>query len=189
MASNQKNKDEQKPLTVKSDAVVSIGHQDEPAEADADGFDQSRKKNLKYLVKDTKVILLFLFLYTIQSILYGFGGAIQLIMSSKGLPMNYQGIWSLGGWPFTLRLLYVSRCSESSSSRCSANTAFLFRFRKCPLIDSVYLKTFGRRKTWLIPTQLVMGIVMVSSADYVNDFLENKETASSKSRILKRLVN
>ena len=51
---------------------------------------------------------------------------------------------------------------------------------KCPLIDSVYLMKFGRRKTWLFPTQLLIGVLMLSCANYVNDFLENRETTSSR---------
>lgn len=122
MSEHQKTGEESEPLrklhdktTVKFDPdpatglYVSTTHVNEDTEArSADGFDQSRKKNLKYLVKDTKIISLFLLLYTIQAIPYGLSSAIPLILSSKKVSMKDQGIFSFAGWPFTLRLLYVS---------------------------------------------------------------------------------
>lgn len=40
-----------------------------------------------------------------------------------------------------------------------------------PIVDSVYIKSFGRRKTWLIPTQFAMGIFMLFAAQNVNEWM------------------
>ena len=40
-------------------------------------------------------------------------------------------------WPFSIKLIWA------------------------PLVDSLYLSRFGRRKTWLLPTQYLIGIFML----------------------------
>ena len=73
-----------------------------------DDLESSKKENLKYLTKDTKVILLFIFLYTIQSIPSGLSSSIPMILSSKKASMQDQGIFSFANWPIFFRLIYVS---------------------------------------------------------------------------------
>ena len=90
---------------------------DEDDTVNPDSLDQSRKKDLKHLVKDTKIILLFLCLYAIQVIPIGLSNAIPLIMSSKKASMKDQGIYSFASWPYTIRLLYVSEPVLLTGSR------------------------------------------------------------------------
>lgn len=40
-----------------------------------------------------------------------------------------------------------------------------------PLIDSLYVKRFGRRKSWLVPSQLIIGIFMVVLSFYIDDLM------------------
>lgn len=40
-----------------------------------------------------------------------------------------------------------------------------------PLVDSIYIKAFGRRKTWLMPSQILIGIFMIYLAQNVNDWM------------------
>jgi MFS transporter, PAT family, solute carrier family 33 (acetyl-CoA transportor), member 1 len=44
-----------------------------------------------------------------------------------------------------------------------------------PLVDALYFKSIGRRKTWLVPTQLLIGILLVFSADFVPQLLGDEE--------------
>lgn len=44
---------------------------------------------------------------------------------------------SLAGWPFSLKLLWA------------------------PFVDTLYVRSWGRRKTWLVPVQLLLGVVLL----------------------------
>ena len=46
--------------------------------------------------------------------------------------MSGQTLFTLVSWPFSLKMLWA------------------------PLVDSCYIKAFGRRKSWLVPTQLLI---------------------------------
>jgi PAT family acetyl-CoA transporter-like MFS transporter 1 len=60
---------------------------------------------------------------------------------------NAQAIFALCSWPFSLKLLWA------------------------PVVDSVFWKRFGRRKSWLVPVQSMAGIIMVAGSDYVEQQL------------------
>lgn len=59
------------------------------------------------------------------------------------LQYDAQAIFALCSWPFSLKLLWA------------------------PIVDAVYLKRFGRRKSWLVPVQALAGAVMVLGSGYV----------------------
>lgn len=46
----------------------------------------------------------------------------------------FKALFGLVMWPFSLKLLWA------------------------PLVDSFYVKKFGRRKSWLIPIQILLGM-------------------------------
>ena len=46
-----------------------------------------------------------------------------------------------------------------------------------PIVDCLYIPSFGRRKTWLIPVQLLTGAVMIAGAPLVNRWI-GESTAS-----------
>ena len=70
---------------------------------------------------------------------------------------NAQAIFALCSWPFSLKLLWA------------------------PIVDACFSKKFGRRKSWLVPIQLLAGILMVSGSGYVESELglENVVTVTS----------
>ena len=59
-----------------------------------------------------------------------------------------QGTFSFAGWPFSMKLLWA------------------------PIVDSLFSKRIGRRKSWLIPVQYLMGFVCLFFSDYVHRTLE-----------------
>ena len=61
--------------------------------------------------------------------------------------MLTQAEFSFVQWPFSLKLFWA------------------------PIVDSIFLRKFGRRKTWLIPTQYLMGIFMLLLSNYVDHWL------------------
>jgi len=78
--------------------------------------------------------------------------AAATILSESGasvskISYNAQAIFSLVSWPFSLKLLWA------------------------PIVDAIFLRRWGRRKSWLVPTQLLAGLLMVCGSDYVEDNL------------------
>ena len=53
-----------------------------------------------------------------------------------------------------------------------------------PIVDSVYIKAFGRRKTWLIPMQLMIGAFMIFLGQNVDAWLGDGESKRPQMLIL-----
>jgi PAT family acetyl-CoA transporter-like MFS transporter 1 len=70
--------------------------------------------------------------------------------------VNYadQGTFSFAFWPFSLKLLWA------------------------PLVDSIFIKKLGRRKTWLIPVQYLLGIYMIIWSSYVRNILNDEKSST-----------
>lgn len=98
-------------------------------------------------------ICLLLILYTLQGIPMGLGRAIPMILIDRGCTYSELGIFSLQSWPFSLKLLWA------------------------PAVDCLYIRRFGRRKTWLIPAQVMIGLVMLWSSTHVDALLYGEKTA------------
>uniref|UniRef100_A0AC34GN09 Acetyl-coenzyme A transporter 1 n=1 Tax=Panagrolaimus sp. ES5 TaxID=591445 RepID=A0AC34GN09_9BILA len=86
------------------------------------------------LQDDCGSIFLLLFLYLLQGIPLGLISAIPLILQSKHVTYGQQAIFSFAYWPFSLKLLWA------------------------PIVDAIYFKSIGRRKSWMVPCQYLIGI-------------------------------
>ncbi|CAE7334007.1 SLC33A1 [Symbiodinium pilosum] len=82
-------------------------------------------------------ILLLLVLYTLQGIPMGLSSVVPLILKEQNVSYADLGTFSLNSYPFSLKLLWA------------------------PFVDAAYVSRLGRRKTWLLPTQLAIGVVMI----------------------------
>ncbi|KYO34003.1 acetyl-coenzyme A transporter 1 [Alligator mississippiensis] len=96
-------------------------------------------------------VLLLLFLYVLQGIPLGLAGSVPLILQSKSVSYTDQAFFSFVFWPFSLKLLWA------------------------PLVDAVYFKRFGRRKSWLVPTQYFLGLFMLGLSTQVDSLLGDGE--------------
>ncbi|CAO1327775.1 unnamed protein product [Diamesa serratosioi] len=92
------------------------------------------KSNLK---GDYGNIAILLFLYLLQGIPLGLIYAVPMILQKRGLSYKDQAGLSFSQWPYAMKILWA------------------------PIVDAMYIKRFGRRKSWLIPTQLFIGIFML----------------------------
>lgn len=45
-----------------------------------------------------------------------------------------------------------------------------------PVVDAIFSRKFGRRKTWLIPTQYLMGIFMLYLSANVQNWLDDTDS-------------
>eukprot|EP00924_Labyrinthula_sp_SR-Ha-C_P015527 maker-scaffold_4-snap-gene-2.49-mRNA-1 protein AED:0.01 eAED:0.01 QI:208/1/1/1/1/1/3/110/460 len=107
-----------------------------------------RAKGLK---KDYTNIALLLLLYTLQGLPLGLASTIDLTLQELKLSFEQQGIFSLVFLPFSVKLAWA------------------------PLVDSIYLKKIGRRKSWLIPIQFLLGLLLIQSSKIIPQILAEDE--------------
>jgi len=90
------------------------------------------------LREDGGSLSVLLVLYTLQGVPMGLSGAIPLLLAGKAAYRS-QALFSLASVPFSVKLLWA------------------------PIVDSTAFGRFGRRKSWLVPTQALIGAAMVAS--------------------------
>jgi MFS transporter, PAT family, solute carrier family 33 (acetyl-CoA transportor), member 1 len=98
-------------------------------------------------IEDTIGMMVLLLLYTLQGIPMGLCGSIPLIMKEQGVSYEGLSLFSLVSIPFSLKLLWA------------------------PLVDSCFFRKVGRRKTWIIPVQILTGIVMLTASPYIDTWM------------------
>eukprot|EP00927_Polykrikos_kofoidii_P076598 TRINITY_DN73661_c0_g1_i1.p1 TRINITY_DN73661_c0_g1~~TRINITY_DN73661_c0_g1_i1.p1 ORF type:complete len:522 (+),score=80.59 TRINITY_DN73661_c0_g1_i1:137-1567(+) len=92
-------------------------------------------------------IILLLVLYTLQGVPMGLSSVLPLIMKERGVSFSDLATFSLNSYPFSLKLFWA------------------------PIVDAAYVARFGRRKTWMVPAQLFIGIIMWAIALRLDDLL------------------
>ena len=97
---------------------------------------------------DERNIAVLLFLYVLQGIPIGLASAIPLILTNRHVSYKQQAEFSFANWPFSIKLLWA------------------------PIVDSMFIARFGRRKTWLVPVQYLIGGTMLLLAQNVNYYLD-----------------
>lgn len=144
---------------IKTNGVTKIVHDGyvEDEDDDVDGAeDDVDDLELPNLNGDRANILLLTFLYFMQGVVSGLSAAMPLLLQNYGATYTEQAHFSVAVWPFSMKLIWA------------------------PIIDSLYSKKFGRRKSWLIPTQYLIGVFMLLSSYYVKLWL----TCDTKPNIL-----
>ena len=94
---------------------------------------EEKRSILKDLDGDKIHVCVLFFLYILQGIPLGLGSAVPLVLINRNVPYKEQAKFSFAGYPFSMKLLWA------------------------PLVDSVYIARFGRRKSWLVPVQYLIG--------------------------------
>ena len=123
-----------------------------------DGDDKEIRHNRplrKKLGKDKYSIALLLLLYILQGLPIGLAGSVPIILQMKKIGYRQQALFSIVTWPFTIKLLWA------------------------PLVDSFYSRSFGRRKSWLIPSQYMIGLTMIFLSYLITGLLGDENTAPS----------
>ncbi|KEG01341.1 MFS transporter, PAT family, solute carrier family 33 (acetyl-CoA transporter), member 1 [Plasmodium vinckei vinckei] len=105
-----------------------------PKQKTDDEKDYSKEKISNHT--DFYNVIFLLLLYTIQGVPIGVSSVVPLIIQDK-VSYSQLSMLSLSSIPFSLKLLWA------------------------PIIDSVYIKKFGRRKSWIIPLQLICSLLMI----------------------------
>lgn len=126
--------------------IKSIKYKDDPAEVyEVSLKSKSEKPNLN---GDRLNLSLLIILYTIQGFPIGVSTALPLILQSKKI-ITYedQAAFSLTLWPYSIKLLWA------------------------PIIDALYINSIGRRKSWLLPLQLLLGVAFFYMAINMDEWL------------------
>jgi PAT family acetyl-CoA transporter-like MFS transporter 1 len=85
---------------------------------------------------DKRSVFWLLVLYTLQGVPLGMSAVFPLLLKERGASYSDLAFFSMSGWPFALKLLWA------------------------PIVDGTNLPGLGRRKSWLIPCQLLIGVLL-----------------------------
>ncbi|KAG2442242.1 hypothetical protein HYH02_009726 [Chlamydomonas schloesseri] len=97
---------------------------------------------------------LLVLLYMVQGVPLGLTtGALPFMLSSK-LSYTQMGIFGLAAYPYSLKLLWS------------------------PIVDSVYLRSVGRRKSWIVPIQLLTAALLLGCANWIQELYEAADVVS-----------
>lgn len=100
---------------------------------------------------DWSSILLLLFLYVLQGIPLGLLLSVPLILQEKSATYNQQATFKLASWPMSMKVLWA------------------------PLVDALYVKKIGRRKSWVVPAQIVIGITLLVLSYQVDHLVDTMQ--------------
>ncbi|KAJ1901777.1 hypothetical protein LPJ66_000506 [Kickxella alabastrina] len=99
--------------------------------------------------KDFGNIVLLIALYWLQGIPLGLAhGSIPFLLKEK-LSYAQVGLFSLAGYPYSLKLFWS------------------------PIVDSLYDRKFGRRKSWIVPIQLVLAVMFWWMGSHIDRLMSN----------------
>ncbi len=104
-----------------------------------------------------------------------FGIKIQSHASFRPLIKGIQ--WGLfGAIPLFIQAHTKAQSSGSGNYGMQADFAWsswppAFRLLWMPLIDTLFFRRVGRRKSWLLPAHLLMGVIFLGMAPHINAWL------------------
>ena len=104
------------------------------------------------LSEDWAPFLLLLVLYILQGIPMGLASSIPVLLKEQGMGYGAKAIFSNVTWPYSLKMLWA------------------------PVVDALYVPAWGRRKTWVVPIQLLVGWIMLLSGDLLDTLLKPQTT-------------
>ncbi|KAH7929383.1 hypothetical protein BV22DRAFT_1029629 [Leucogyrophana mollusca] len=110
-------------------------------------LDAAKKKPLSN--RDKKAMVLLIILYLIQGVPLGLAlGSVPFLLKDH-LSYSQLGLFALTNYPYSLKLLWS------------------------PIVDSIFIPSVGRRKSWIIPMQIVIGTLMLYISLNVEKLLDH----------------
>ncbi len=97
--------------------------------------------------QDRRNFLLLVLLYFLQGIPMGLAGGSVPVLLKSHLSYGQIGIFSLASYPYSLKLLWS------------------------PIVDAVWSTRLGRRKTWIMPIQVLSGLGMIYLGGRVKEMM------------------
>ena len=103
-------------------------------------MEPKKRSSNKLARHDLPQFFLLVALYFVQGIPVGLAfGTIPFLLKSMAKETSFTslGIFSMATYPYSLKILWS------------------------PIVDSCYSKKIGRRRSWIIPVQLVSGVILI----------------------------
>lgn len=100
-------------------------------------------------IRDKHNFLLLVLLYFLQGIPMGLAGGSVPFLLKPYLSYGQIGVFSLASYPYSLKLLWS------------------------PIVDAVWSRRFGRRKSWITPIQLISGVAMIYLGRHIDVMMKN----------------
>ncbi|QRW19026.1 MFS transporter, acetyl-coa transporter [Rhizoctonia solani] len=123
----------------------------EGLEPEPEHHDEEKRLKAPMSSKDKAAMALLITLYLIQGIPIGLAfGSIPFLLKSK-LSYSQLGAFSLATYPYSLKLFWS------------------------PIVDSVFSPTIGRRKSWIVPMQFIIGSLMLWMSSHVQSLIDVPE--------------
>jgi MFS transporter, PAT family, solute carrier family 33 (acetyl-CoA transportor), member 1 len=130
---------------------------------------------------------LLIVLYTLQGIPMGLSASIPFLLQEKIQKMAAAAA-SLGTAAVGTGSVHAVAAAEAAKASYNANAIFALcswpfslKLLWAPIVDAIYFKKFGRRKSWLVPVQSLAGLIMITGANFVERQLglTNSNTAGA----------
>jgi len=101
-------------------------------------------------ISDIIGIIILSTLYFLQGVALGLPlGSLPIILVEKGATYAELSAISLSGFPFSFKILWAS------------------------FLDKYFIKSFGKRKTYIVPCKYIIGILYLIYSSYVDDDINN----------------
>jgi MFS transporter, PAT family, solute carrier family 33 (acetyl-CoA transportor), member 1 len=98
---------------------------------------------------DQRNFILLVLLYFLQGVPMGLAmGSVPFLLKHK-LSYGEIGVFSLASYPYSMKLLWS------------------------PIVDAIWSRRFGRRKSWIVPIQTISGIMLVWMGGRAEDMMEH----------------
>ncbi|KAF6766496.1 acetyl-coenzyme A transporter 1-domain-containing protein [Ephemerocybe angulata] len=134
-----------------SDVEMELLNEEERYQADRDVDEPVEHAALKKPIsaKDKRSMVLLCVLYLIQGVPLGLAlGSVPFILKEH-LSYSQLATFALSSYPYSLKLLWS------------------------PIVDAIFFKRIGRRKSWIIPMQLIVGSLMLYISLNVEKLMED----------------
>ncbi|KAK3825092.1 MAG: acetyl-coenzyme A transporter 1-domain-containing protein [Benniella sp.] len=139
------------------DTLVRKDEQEEPVDKDNDDEAKTNLEEAEHSGSlsgvDTWNFILLVILYLLQGVPVGLTfGSIPFLLKAK---MSYSqiGIFSLAHYPYSMKFLWS------------------------PIVDAVYNKDMGRRKSWIVPIQFLTGLMFLWLGMNIEDWMAQDQIA------------
>lgn len=101
-------------------------------------------------MQDRRNFGLLVLLYFLQGVPMGLAmGSVPFLLKGKNLSYSALGVFSLASYPYSLKLLWS------------------------PVVDAVWSPKIGRRKSWIVPIQILSGIGMIWLGSQAESMMES----------------
>lgn len=111
--------------------------------------DEPARSLLQLPPADLRNFSLLCLLYLLQGVPVGLAmGSVPFLLKSK-LSYGQVGLFSLASYPYSMKLLWS------------------------PIVDAIYSRRIGRRKSWIVPIQTVSSLMLLWLGAHVDDLLED----------------